>query len=72
MDGVNGFAYDSETDIEKILRNFASLSPEKEAAMKKLVARTMGDLTLEEQAKSFLSFYALTQKHHYKTAEKLE
>ena len=40
--------------------------------MKKLVARTMGNLTLEEQAKSFLSFYALTQKHHYKTAEKLE
>ncbi|WP_306569027.1 glycosyltransferase [Faecalispora jeddahensis] len=72
VDGVNGFAYDPETDIEKILHNFASLSPEKEAAMKKLVARTMGNLTLEEQAKSFLSFYALTQKHHYKTAEKLE
>lgn len=72
VEGVNGFSYDGETDLNKILHKFASLSPEKEAAMKKLVARTVAELTLQEQAKSFCSFYSLTQKHHYKIAEKLE
>lgn len=72
VEGVNGFTYDAETNLEKILQNFVSIPPEKEAAMKKLVARTMSGLTLEEQTKSFLNYYALTQKHHYKTAEKLE
>lgn len=72
VEGVNGFSYESAEEVGTILKNFALLSPEKEAAMKKLVARTLETVTLEEQAKSFLQCYTLTQKHHYKKAADLE